>query len=219
MVTPIFRNRSEAGKQLALSLVRLKDSDPVVMGVPRGGVLVAVEVVRAVRGLLDLMIVRRITAPGQPDAMVGAVLDGSRPEIICDEAVMAEHGMPREAFDAEVARLRYAIAFQQNLYAAGRPRCDVQNRVVVLAEDTIITGATARVAARALYKERARRVVIAAPVAVAAAAEALKDECDELVVLAGAASPDAARWSYADFRPVTDSDVVRCMREVPAPFF
>jgi putative phosphoribosyl transferase len=218
MVTPVFLDRSEAGRELARSLLHLKDSYPVVMGVPRGGVLVAVEVVRAVRGLLDLMIVRRIAAPGRPDATVGTVLDGAQLEIFCDEAVMAEHGMPRAAFDAEVARMRHAIALQQNLYGAGRPRSNVQNRVVVLAEDTIVTGASARVAARALYKERARHVVIAAPVAAATAAEALKDECDELVVLARAASLDAVRWSYADFRPITDSDVVRCMREVPAPF-
>lgn len=217
MATPIFRDRGEAGRQLSRSLLHLKDSDPVVMGIPRGGILIATEVVGAVRGFLDVMIIRRITAPGRPDATVGAILDGSHFEIFCDEAAMAKHGMSRKAFDDEAVRLRHAIAVQQSLYAVGRPRSEVQNRTVVLAEDTIVTGATARVAARAFYKEFASRVVIAAPVAVAATAAALKDECDELVVLAEVDSVDDVRWSYADFRPVSDTEAVRCMRAVPAP--
>ena len=82
--------------------------------------------------------------------------------------------------------------------------------------DRIVTGATVRIAARALYKG-ARYVAVAAPVAVAAAAEAIKDECDELVVLARVTSVDEGRRSYADSRPVSDFDVMRCMREIPAP--
>jgi predicted phosphoribosyltransferase len=217
MATPTFGSRSEAGRELARCLVHLKDSHPVVLGVPRGGVLVAAEVVRALQGPLELMIVRRITAPGHPDVTVGAVIDGAQLETFCDEAMLAAHGMSRATFDAEVARLRLAVASDVSRYATGRPRAIVQNRGVVIAEDTIVTGATARIAAWALYKEGARYVAMAAPVAVAAAAEAIKDECDELVVLARVTSVDEGRWSYADSRPVSDFDVVRCMREIPAP--
>jgi predicted phosphoribosyltransferase len=127
--------------------------------------------------------------------------------------------MSQAEFNAEVGRLRYAIALQQNRYGAGRPRSSVQNRVVILADDAIFTGATARVALRALYKERARTVVLAAPVAVAAVAHALRADCDELVVLAETPDAESARNTYADLRPVTDADVVHVMRAVPAPLF
>lgn len=215
---PLFLNRIEAGRRLALALEHLKDSDPLVIGVPRGGIFVAVEVARALGGRPDLVIVRRVTAPGRPDATVGAIADGAEMEVFCDEAALAAHGMTRKDFDAEVSRLSYAIALQQSRYASGRPRVSVQNRAVILAEDMIVTGSTARVAARALYKESARHVAIAAPVAVLAGAAALQDECDELDVLAEVADLEGARGAYADFRPVTDHDVVCLMHDVPIPY-
>lgn len=217
MNAPVFRDRTEAGQRIARALLRHKDSDPVVMGVPRGGVVIASEIAPAVQGRLDLLIVRRITPPRRPDATVGAIADGVDVEIFCDEALMAAHRMSRADFSAEVGRLRYAIALQQNRYGAGRPRTSVQNRVVILADDAIITGATARVALRTLYKERARYVAIAAPVAVSAVAHALRADCDELIVLAEVADAEAVRAAYADYRPVTDSEIVHLMRAVPAP--
>jgi putative phosphoribosyl transferase len=217
MAAPIFRDRSEAGRELASALRHLRHSHPIVMGVPRSGVLVAAEVAPVVRGVMDLMIVRRIAAPGRPDATVGAILDGAQLEIFCDEDAMAAYRMSQADFDAEVGRLRYDIALQQNRYAASRPRSNVQNHAVVLAEDTIVTGATARVAARALYKQSVRHVAIAAPVALRMAAETMRDECDELIVLAEVEDLDAARAAYADFRPATGADVIRLMRAMPAP--
>ena len=217
MNAPVFRDRTEAGQRIAQALLRHRDSDPVVMGVPRGGIVVASEIAPAVQGHLDLLIVRRISPPGRPDATVGAIADGVDIEIFCDEALLAAHGMSRAAFSAEVGRLRYAIALQQNRYGAGRPRASVQNRVVILADDAIITGATARVALRALYKERARHVTIAAPVAVAATARMLRADCDELIVLAEAADAASVREAYRDYPPVNDFEIVRLMRTAPAP--
>jgi putative phosphoribosyl transferase len=218
MAAPLFRDRTEAGRRLAQALLRYKDDDPIVMGVPRGGVLIAAEIAPDVHGRLDLLIVRRIAPPGRPEATVGAIADGVDVEIFCDEALLAEHGMSRAAFSAEVGRLRYGIALQQNRYWAGRPRTSVQNRVVILADDAIITGATARVALRALYKERARHVAVAAPVAVAGVAQVLRADCDDLVVLAEVADADAVSGAYADYRPVTDSEIAHLMRAVPAPY-
>ena len=218
MDAPVFRDRTEAGQRIARALLRHRDNDPIVMGIPRGGVVVAAEIAPAVQGRLDLMIVRRISPPGRPDATVGAIADGVDVEIFCDEALLAEHGMSRAAFNDEVGRLRYAIALQQNRYGAGRPRASVQNRVVILADDAVITGATARVALRALYKERARYVVVAAPVAVASAAHVLRADCDELIVLAEAADAASVRDAYRDYRPVLDPEIVHLMRAAPAPF-
>jgi putative phosphoribosyl transferase len=218
MDAPVFRDRIEAGRRLGQALLRHRDSDPIVMGVPRGGVVIAAEIAPAVHGRLDLLIVRRITVPGRRDATVGAIADGVDVEIFCDEALMEAHGMSRADFSAEVGRLRYSIALQQNRYGAGRPRTSVQNRVVVLADDAIITGATARVALRTLYKERARYVVIAAPVAVSSTAQVLRADCDELIVLAEVADADSVRTAYADYPPVTDSEIAHLMRAVPAPY-
>jgi putative phosphoribosyl transferase len=218
MDSPIFRNRAEAGRRLARALLRHRNSDPIVMGVPRGGVIIAAEIAPEVHGRLDLLPVRRIALPGRPEATVGAIADGTEVEIFCDEVRLEEHRMSRADFNAEVGRLRYAIALQQNRYGAGRPRTSVQNRTIILADDAIITGATARVALRALYKERARHVTLAVPVAVAAAAQGLRADCDELVVLAEVADAAAVRNAYGDYRPVTDSDIAHLMRAVPAPF-
>lgn len=217
MAQAIFRDRRDAGRRLARALLHLKADAPVVMGIARGGVPVAVELVRVLQGWLDLMVIERITAPGHADATVGAVLDNAQVEVFLDENAVAAHGLSRETIDAEISRLRQTIALRQNMYAAGRPRPDVQNETVVLADDALVTGATARVAARALYNEHARRIVLAAPVATAGAIAALKDQCDELVVLATVSDLDAVRRVYADFSPVTDPDVARLMREVPAP--
>jgi putative phosphoribosyl transferase len=217
MDTPVFRNRTDAGRRIASALLRHRDSDPVVMGVPRGGVVIASEIAPAVQGRLDLMIVRRISPPGRPEATVGAIADGVDIEIFCDDALLAEHGMSHAAFSAEVGRLRYAIALQQNRYGAGRPRASVQNRAVILADDAIITGATARVALRALYKERARYVAIAVPVAVADVAQALRADCDEVIVLAEVPDAASVRDAYRDYGPVADSEIVHLMRAAPAP--
>jgi putative phosphoribosyl transferase len=218
MEAPVFRDRTEAGQRIARALLRHRGSDPVVMGVPRGGVVTAAEIAPMVQGRLDLLIVRRVSPPRRPDATVGAIADGVDVEIFCDEARLAEHGMSRADFGTEVGRLRFAIALQQNRYGAGRPRASVQNRVVILADDAIITGATARVALRTLYKERARFIAVAAPVAVSAAAQALRADCDELIVLAEVADAASVRAAYADYRPVTDSEIVHLMRAVPAPY-
>ena len=155
MDTPVFRDRAEAGRRIAQALLRHRDGDPVVMGVPRGGIIIASEIAPAVQGRLDLMIVRRISPPGRPDATVGAIADGVDIEIFCDEALLGEHGMSQAAFSAQVARLRYAIALQQNRYGAGRPRASVQNRMVILADDAIVTGRDgARGLARAVQGAR-----------------------------------------------------------------
>ena len=121
------------------------------------------------------------------------------------------------SFEAEVLRVQSAIAMQM-LYATGRPRCRIRNRAVIVAEDTIASGSTARIAARALYQEGVGHVVIASPVAVDAAATTLKDECDELVVLVRLPETRHLRSCYADFRQITDADVARCLKEMPAPF-
>ena len=213
----IFHDRRDAGRQLGRRLLHLKSDHPVVMGLPRGGVPVAVEVVRVLQGWLDLMIVHRITAPDNADLTVGAVLDNAQVEVYVDDQAAAACGMSREAIDREVVRLRHAIALQQSLYAVGRPRPDIQNETVILVDDALVTGATARVAIRALYHEHARRVVIAVPVATATAVAALKDQCDELIVLAMVEDLSGVRRAYADFSPVTDFEIIRLIREIPAP--
>jgi putative phosphoribosyl transferase len=218
MTAAIFRDRAEGGRRIARALLRHRDNDPIVMGIPRGGVVVAAEIAPEVHGRLDLLIVRRIAPPDRPDATVGAIADGTEVEVFCDEARLAEHRMSRADFNTEVGRVRYAIALQQNRYWSGRPRTSVQNRVVILADDAIITGATARVALRALYKERARYVAIAAPVAVGPVAQMLRADCDEFVTLAEVPDAAAARDAYGDRGPVSDSDIVHLMRAVPAPY-
>lgn len=218
MDKPPFRDRSDAGRKLAQALPDLRAHNPFVMAVTRGGVPVAVEVARALQAPLDLVIVRRIVVPAHPDRTIGAVLDADEPETFLDEDLVKTLDIPPQSIEDEIVRQRQVIAFQQNLYASGRPRLGVRRRAVILVDDLVATGATVRVAIRALYDASASPVIVASPVVAAPAAEAVKAACDDLVALA--IVPDAAEAArcYADFYPVSDSEVVRLMHEMPAPF-
>jgi len=218
MDTPLFRDRSDAGRKLAQALPALRAHSPFVMAVTRGGVPVAVEVARALQAPLDLVFVRRIVAPEHPERTIGAVLDADEPEVFLDEDLIKFLAIPRRSIEDEIVRQRQLIAFQQNLYASGRPRLGVRRRAVILVDDLIATGATSRVAIRALYNASASPVIAAAPVVAAPAVEAVKAACDDLVALAIVPSAAEVARCYVDFHPVTDAEVIRLMDEVPASF-
>src|SRR5215831_3300875 len=144
-----FANRGEAGLRLADKLLHLKDRKPVVLALPRGGVAVGFEIARALNAPLDVVLVRKIGVPWQPELALGAVSDGARAETFIDAALAKQLRVPENYVEEETARQLEEIERRRAIYCAGRPPLDIKDRTAIVVDDGIATGATMRVALRA----------------------------------------------------------------------
>lgn len=207
-----FRNRAEAGRALARHLMHLREASPVVLALPRGGVPVGFEVAAALGAPLDLLLVRKIGAPGYAELAAGAVADQD-PVMLVNEDVVREWDIPRAYLDKEAARQRAEIARRRGLYGRGHAPVPIEGRTVILVDDGIATGATARAGLQALARSgTARRLVLAAPVAAPSVAAMLRGFCDEAVFLATPEPFSAVGNFYEDFTQVEDSEVIALLR-------
>jgi len=206
-----FRDRRDAGERLGARLAALRGQDVVVLALPRGGVPVAFEVARALSAPLDVLVARKLGAPGNPEYALGAVAEGGA--LVLDPEALLE----ADVGGAELARLVEAetaeISRRVRAYRGDRPLPEVAGRVVVLVDDGIATGRTARAALRALRARGPARLVLAAPVAAASTAAALRKEADEVVCLL---EPDhffaVGTW-YEAFAQTTDSEVLELLEQ------
>jgi putative phosphoribosyl transferase len=203
-----FRNRSETGHAMAARLQHLRGSDTVVLVLPRGGVPVAFEVAEALGAPLDLLMVRKIGAPGLADLAVGAVVDGAQPVTVVNEDVMRDFGISQAYLEEQAAHELAEIERQRALYLRDRPPIVLVGRTVIVVDDGVATGATVRVALQALTRADVARGVLAIPVAPVEVAEALRVLCDEAVFLATPVEFDAVGAFYDDFRQTTDAEVI-----------
>ena len=177
-----FRDRRDAGQQLGARLRHLRDEHPVVVGLPRGGVPVAFEVARALDAPLDVIVVRKLGVPVHPELGMGAVgEDGVR--VLTDD-VVRQAGVSPSAIAAVEARERLEVERRAQLYRRGRPMIPLAGRTVVVVDDGIATGGTARAALEVARAHGARRVVLAVPVAARESVQELAGVADEVVVLA-----------------------------------
>lgn len=203
----MFTDRTQAGRRLAAALLHLKDRAPVILALPRGGVVVGWEVARALDAPLDLVLVRKIGAPGQPELAAAAVVDGEEPEMVVNDDVVGTFAVPATYLEQERARQVQEIERRRSLYLGGRARAEIKDRTAVVVDDGIATGATVRVALRAVRRRKPARTVLAVPVAPPDTIEALRSEADEIVCLQTPALFGAISAFYADFRQVTDDEV------------
>ena len=203
----MFTDRTQAGQRLAAALLHLKDRAPVILALPRGGVVVGWEVARALGAPLDLVLVRKIGAPGQPELAAAAVVDGEEPEMVVNDDVVGTFAVPATYLEQERARQVQEIERRRSLYLGGRARAEIGDRTAVVVDDGIATGATVRVALRAVRRRKPARTVLAVPVAPPDTIEALRSEADEIVCLETPALFGAISAFYADFRQVTDEEV------------
>lgn len=203
-----FADRTDAGRRLAARLRALQLDRPIVYALPRGGVPVALEVATALGAPLDVVLVRKIGAPGQPELALGAVVDGDAAEMVLNPAIVAATGAT-EAFIAASRRRELAeIERRRDLYAQGRAPLDPRGRVVVVVDDGLATGATARAALHALRRRGAARLVLAVPVAPPGATASLRGEADEVVCLVEAELFRGVGGLYDDFHQLTDAEVI-----------
>jgi putative phosphoribosyl transferase len=212
----IFEDRTAAGRLLATELARFASERPVVLALPRGGVPIGFEIARALDAPLDLVLVRKIGAPFQPELAVGAVVNGSSPEIVLNRDVL-EHFQVEDSYIAEASRRQLEeIERRRQLYLAGRPKVEVAGRTAIVVDDGIATGATMEAALRATRRREPRRLVLATPVAPPETIDRLRPEVDEVVCLATPESFGAIGAFYRDFRQLCDEDVIRLLAEAAA---
>ena len=203
-----FKDRADAGRQLAAAVVRLGLVDPLVLALPRGGVPVAAEVARALRAPLDLLIVRKIGAPGQPELAVAAMAEGDPPTVVIDERTsqMTEGG--HAYIKGEVRTQRAEIERRRKAYRRGRARLDVAGKSVVVVDDGIATGTTVRAALQALRRKRPARLILAVPVAPTDTIYELSQQVDDVVCLSQPGHFRSVGTYYDDFPQVDDDEVI-----------
>jgi putative phosphoribosyl transferase len=206
-----FRDRADAGRRLADRLQHLKGQQPVVLALPRGGVPVGFEIAKALAAPLDLLLVRKIGLPWHPELAVGAVVDGEAPRTVVNEDVARAYGVSRSEVETAAAHEIREIERRRELWLRGRAPTPVNGRTAIVVDDGIATGASVRVALRALADSGAVRVVLAAPVAPADTAADLRRECDETVFLATPEDFGAVGAYYADFRQLDDAEVTELL--------
>jgi len=204
----MFADRSDAGRQLANLLMPLRAQHPIVFALPRGGAPVAVEVAKALQAPLDLLLVRKLGAPGQPELAIGAIVDGAMPIVLLNEEIVRNlHVTP-----AAIAKIRDAeldvIERRRKSYFKDRPPLSAKGRTVIVVDDGLATGATARVALSALRRQGAARIALAVPVAPSQSLQDLALECDETCCLQEQDYFPGVGAFYNDFRQVTDAEVI-----------
>jgi putative phosphoribosyl transferase len=201
-----FRDRRDAGRRLAAELAALADERPVVVALPRGGVPVGVEVADALQAPLDILAVRKLGAPGNPELAVGALAEDGT--MVLDAQSAAMLGMTEAMLEATVAQEAAELRRRVQRYRAGGSQIDVHGRSVIVVDDGLATGLTELAALRALHKRGARRIVVAVPVGSAEAVSMLAQEADQVICLTVPTRLlGVGRW-YEDFAPVSDAQVL-----------
>jgi predicted phosphoribosyltransferase len=209
----VFADRDEAGCLLGNEVARHLGHDhsrPLVLALPRGGVPVAVRVAARIGGDLDIVLARKIGAPGRPEFGVGAIAEDGPP--VFDEGSLAYLGITADDLADVVNAERSELARRVRRYREGRPAPQVIGRTVILVDDGLATGVTARAALRWLRGRSPRRTVLAAPVCAPQAAQSIAADADTVICLSAPPSFRAVGQWYEDFRQLTDEDVAMAMR-------
>ena len=211
-MTKSFTDRTEAGRALAQRLSRMSLPPPiVVLALPRGGVPIGAEVARALNAPLDLLLVRKIGAPWQPELAVAALVDGQPPDIVVDDETVAMTGVDREYIDTQARLQMHEIERRRRVYLHGRAPVSVEGATVIVVDDGIATGTTVRAALKALRRRKPARLVLAVPVAPSDTLAALRAEVDDIVCLAEPYPFHAIGLHYRDFHQVGDDEVLAAL--------
>ncbi|MFW6076318.1 MAG: phosphoribosyltransferase [Hyphomicrobiales bacterium] len=203
-----FTDRTEAGRRLGAALAGYRGREAVVLALPRGGVPVAAEIAEALDAPLDLVMVRKIGAPGQPELAMGAVVDGPDPLVVRNEEVIRGLDVDETAFTEACRRELAEIERRRQDLLGTRHPAEVSERTAIVVDDGIATGATTRAALRAVRKRGPAWLVLAVPVAPTSTLAELAGEADDIVCLEDYEPFGAIGMFYSDFRQLSDRDVI-----------
>lgn len=210
-----FKDRSDAGRRLATALGAYKDQNPVVLALPRGGVLVAAEVASALSAPLDLILVRKLGTALQPELAIGAVVDGGQPIIVRNDDLIRLVGVSETEFQTICDNELAEIDRRRARYLGDRARVEIRGRLAIVIDDGVATGATARAALRATRMRKPRTLVFAVPVASTDALAALRGNAEDIVCLEDYHRFGAVGRFYQDFSQVTDQQVIATLARFP----
>lgn len=209
----MFEDREQAGRELAKALAKYKDEDPLILALPRGGVPLGHVVAAALKAPLDIVVVRKIGAPGQHELAIGAIVDGENPEVVLNEEIVEIADIPEDYIENEKKALLEEIERRNLLYRKGLPHEPIAGRVVIVVDDGIATGATVRAALKALRHGDPKKLVLAVPVAPSDTVARLKPEVDELICLETPDTFFAISQFYDSFPQVSDEEVIDFLSE------
>jgi putative phosphoribosyl transferase len=208
-----FKDRSDAGRKLAKALAGYKKRHPIILALPRGGVPVAAEVCTALKAPLDLVLVRKLGVPFQPELAMGAVVDGAAPIIVRNEDVIQAANIDESTFNAIRDTELSEIEQRRQRYLGGRDRVEVAGHTAIVIDDGIATGATMRAALHAVRARRPQRLVLAVPVAPTSTLAELQSEADDIICLEDYEIFGAIGIYYANFRQVSDQEVIDTLKQ------
>jgi putative phosphoribosyl transferase len=209
-----YLDRRDAGRQLAPLLAAWKTAGAIVFALPRGGVPVGVEVAKALGAPLDLLYVRKIGAPLEPELALGAVVDGADPDVVFNEKLIERLGVSREVLETISGRELKEIERRRRQYRTGRAPLMPTGRPAIVVDDGLATGATVRAAAKALRRRGATRVIVAVPVAPPGAVADLEADGAEVVCPLVTDEFFGVGAFYRDFRQLSDADVNAALDEM-----
>ena len=210
-----FKDRADAGRQLARALAGYKDEQPILLALPRGGVSVAAEVATALEAPLDLILVRKIGVPIQPELAMGAVVDGAAPIIVRNENIIELVGIDESTFKAICDSELAEIERRRQRYLGNRQPAEISGHTAIVIDDGIATGATIRAALRATRMRRPEKLVLAVPVGPTSKVAELYSEADDVICLENYEPFGAIGAYYADFRQVSDGEVIDILERFP----
>ncbi len=211
-----FKNRADAGRQLAKELEEYRNQQAVILALPRGGVPVAAEIASALDAPLDLILVRKLGVPFEPELAMGAIVDGATPIVVRNDDVIRMAGINDADFKAVCDKELAEIERRRQLYLGTRKRIDVTGRTAIVVDDGIATGATTRAALQATRMRNPKKLVLAVPVAPTETVAALRRDADVVICLEDHEFFGAIGFYYRDFSQISDDEVIKLLGQFAA---
>jgi putative phosphoribosyl transferase len=207
----VFENRHEAGKLLASEIIRYKESQPIILALPRGGVEVGFEVAKILQAPLDVLVTRKIGSLNDPEFGIGAISEGN--EQILNESTVNFLRIPKKDLEQAIEKEQKELNRRVAIYREGRPIPSLENRTVILVDDGVATGVTARAAIASIRKQKPKQVILASPVCAYNAVREFQHLADRVICLTTPADFSAVGIWYRSFEQVTDEKVVKLLRQ------
>lgn len=207
----LFQDRQDAGRQLAERLLIHEKMSPVVVALPRGGVPIGFEIAQRLKAPLDILLVRKLRHPEQPELAIGALVDGEKWDIVLNEELFEAAQLPPNFLGREIQKNLKEMNRMNAFYRQYRDPMVLTDRTVLLVDDGIATGATIRSAIKRIRQEEPKKIIVAAPVASLEAVNLIREEADDVICLHIPPHFGAVGDFYENFRPVPNEEVVKLL--------